>query len=181
MPAQQKVERVNGYPLKKVMRVKETGTVLNSPLCLIFQANSPANSAFERLRLELAEKKLNLKCVKTSFLNLCLRKTSLKHLENSLKGPLVLGTSREEPAEIRPALEMLRDRPELLFLGGVYEQEAFDDLEFMRIASRSKKELIQDLCGLISSPAHTLVSYLESPVSSLIHMLPQVAQQLSNK
>lgn len=177
MPMEQKVERINGYPLKKVVRMQDTSNVLKSPLCLLFQANSPANRDFEQLRLQLLEKKVTLKCVKTSFLNLCIRETSLKHLENSLKGPLVLGTSNEEPAEIRPALELLKDQPHLLFLGGVYEEQVFDDLEFIKIAQRTKKELLQELCGLLSSPAQTLVSILENPLAYLIHILPQIKSE----
>lgn len=177
MPMEQKLERINGYPLRKVIRMQETKNVLKSPLCLLFQANSPANRDFEQLRLQLSEKKLMLKCIKTSFLNLCIRNTSLKHLESSLKGPLVLGTSSGEPAEIRPALELLKDQPHLLFLGGIYEEQVFDDLEFTKIARRSRKELIQELCGLLTAPTRTLVSILENPVASLIGILPQVAEK----
>jgi large subunit ribosomal protein L10 len=124
--------------------------------------------ATNRLRRELAAKKIRLQVVKNSLARRAFADTSLAPLAGSLEGPCALVTGGESIIDVAKTLiETQKGYPKLelklAVLGGDPELITVEQLSKMK----SRQELLADIAMLIASPARRLAACLGTPASRI--------------
>ena len=151
--------KIGTYPLRKRIKLKETSQLLNHQLCLFLQLNNPSNQEYESLRTNLPS--LTLKSVKTSLLNVLIRKTPrFADMIDPFKGPIYIGVSNSEPASIKNSIVLLSNSPQSLLIGGIYEGRLFNDKEIKELSTKSKISYINEIAMITKLLPEMLIKNL---------------------
>jgi large subunit ribosomal protein L10 len=105
---------------------------------------------------------------------------SLDNLKYS--GPLALAVSNdEETAPARILKSMVKDNPQLVLDGGIFNHELVGSEVVMRLASLpSKQQLLGQLVSVLSGPVRGLVTVLSGNTRDLLNVLNAIKEKRSN-
>lgn len=129
-------------------------------------------------QLDSVRKNLRKENVKYQVVKITLLKKALAALEISsdglkYNGPIALAVSNEEdstPARILKS--MMKDNPQLVFDGGIFNSVLVGSDVVMRLASLpSKQGLLGQLVSVITGPARGLVTVISGNTRNLLNVL----------
>ncbi|OGE83649.1 MAG: 50S ribosomal protein L10 [Candidatus Doudnabacteria bacterium RIFCSPLOWO2_01_FULL_44_21] len=129
-------------------------------------------------QIDLVRKILRKENVKYQVVKITLLKKALQALGIKLdnfkyNGPVALATSvDEEAAPARILKSLVKDNPQLVFDGGVFNQEIVGPDVVLRLASlATKPQLLGQLVSVLTGPARGLVTVLSGNTKKLLNVL----------
>lgn len=127
------------------------------------------------LRVQARKSDVYLKVVKNTLARRAIEGTGFECMQDSLKGPLVLAFSREDPgAAARVIKGFAKDHEKLVTVAVSLGGELYSAADLDRVASLpTLDEARAKLLGTLSAPASQLVRTLAEPAAMLARTLSQ--------
>lgn len=133
----------------------------------------------DKIRKTLRAENVKFQVVKVTLLKRILNALGIKAENFKYSGPVALALSRiEETAPARLLKAMSKDNPQLIFDGGIFNNELVDSAVVMRLASLpSKPQLLSQLLSVLQGPQRGLVTVLSGNTRNLLNVLNAIKEK----
>jgi large subunit ribosomal protein L10 len=135
----------------------------------------------DKVRKNLRKENVRYQVVKVTLLKKALAALGIKIDAFKYNGPLALAVSNEEEtAPARILKSMLKENPQLVLDGGIFNNELVDVTVVDRLASLpTKQQLLGQLVSVIAGPARGLVTVLSGNTRNLLNVLNAIKEKKS--
>jgi large subunit ribosomal protein L10 len=136
-------------------------------------------SELDELRAQAREQGVYLRIVPNTLAKRALENTKFVHLQEMLKGPLILAFSKDEPnAAARLIRGFVKEHEKLEVRAIALEEQLFSAKDLNKIANLpSRKESISLLMSVMKTPIAKLVQTLVAPQAKLVRTVAAVRDQ----
>ncbi|MCF6767364.1 50S ribosomal protein L10 [Thiotrichales bacterium 19S11-10] len=131
------------------------------------------------LRAQARENKVYLKVVKNTLAKRAIEGTEFACMGETLKGPMVLAFSLEEPgASARLIREFVKKNKELEVKGLAMGGELFGEEKLETFAKLpTREEALASLCRVMMAPVTQFVRTLNEPTAQMVRVMAQVGDK----
>ena len=135
----------------------------------------------DNVRKNLRKEKVKYRVVKITLLKKALTALGIKIDGLKYSGPIALAVSQEEEtAPARILKSMIKENPQLVLDGGIFNHELVGSDVVARLASLpSKQQLLGQLVSVLSGPARGLVTVLSGNTRNLLNVLNAIKEKRS--
>ncbi len=135
----------------------------------------------DNVRKNLRKENVKLQVVKINLLKKALATLGISPDGLKYNGPVALAVSQEEEtAPARILQSMVKDNPQLVLDGGIFNQELVGSDVVIRLASLpSKQQLLGQLVSVLAGPARGLVTVLSGNTRNLLNVLNAIKEKRS--
>ena len=169
--------------VKNINSVKELSVKLDKAKAIYFTDYLGLDVvSVTKLRKNFVEKDVEFTVAKNTLIKLAAKEVGISGVDKFLEGPTAIAFSYEDPTDpARVIKEFLKNFDKPSVKGMIFDGEIFASDEFDKIANLpSRKQLLSQLVGMLSSPMSKLSSTLNGSVSGLLGRLTQLNSKKGN-